>query len=866
MTPIQRSVLSLLSLALLATPSAAHEDDPKVLDRQPPHPGSGYHPGRLLRQGGDVLRAAVPGTLTAGGPGRSLTEPGGQGLIDFPAQGVTLLSWLTLEDLGGAANGNDCWGYTSPSGREYALMGLSNGLSVVEISDPSDPLIVAHVPGPNSLWRDVKTYGHHAYVVSEGGGGIQVVDLSGVDSGVVQLVGSVTTGGVHSTHNVAIDEASATLYRCGGGSGVGLRIYRLTNPANPTYAGSWSDRYVHDAQVVTYSEGPLAGRTIAFACTGFGNGSISTGLTIIDVTHPASPFVRAQLSYPGARYSHQAWLSPDRQILYLDDELDEDGIRPTTTHVFDVSNVNAPQHLGTFTNGSQAIGHNLYTKDTRLFQANYRSGLRVFDVSDPANGVEVAYFDTWPNDDWDSFNGLWSCYPFFPSGIVIGSDLEKGLFVWWVGDPLVRVELPHGAPSHLLPGGDSVLVRLAGDVQPGSEKLWYDLGAGLAEAPLVPLGGELYRADLPAAPCGGEVAWFVGARSSNGIRWTEPAGAPYIAYGSLVAEALAVRFADDMETERPWIAGWPGDTATAGLWERVVPIGDIAAPYQDRTPDGEHCWVTGQHDDVDGGYTTLVSPRLDLSQSTSPVLVFWLWLSKNAGPSTPSDGVVIRLSDDDGQTWVNLETITQWPGAMAGGWVRFAFPLAGEVALTDQVRVAFRARDLNADSVVEVAVDDMLVVEAICGCEDPSPPADCACRAAVHCAGSPNSVGPGARIAHGGTTSVQAADLVLFVTGSIPDQFGLFFYGPERLQLPFGDGELCVGPGAAGLHRLLPPAPADAFGTASHAVELGQPPAAWGPGAILPGTTWSFQHWYRDPAAGGSGFNLSDALEVTFCP
>ncbi len=857
----------LLGLALVLLPAlsfAAHEDDPKLLDRRPPFPGEGYAPGRLLRQGGDVLARSIAGRPAH--PSAGLVAPTGQGVVDFPSQGVTLLSWLSLADLGGAQSGNDCWGYVSPAGREYALMGLSNGLSVVEISDPSEPVIVQHIDGPGSLWRDVKVYGHHAYVVSEGGGGIQVVDLSDVDNGVVTLVNQVLTGGVESTHNVAIDEVSGHLYRCGGGSGVGLRIYSLANPAAPAYVGSWSSRYVHDAQVVTYTEGPFAGRRIAFACSGFGNGSVSTGLTIVDVTNPGAPFVRAQLNYPGARYSHQAWLSPDRQFLYLDDELDENGILPTTTFVFDVSNVDAPVLLSTFTNGNRAIGHNLYTKDTRVFQANYRSGLRVFDVTDPVNGNEIAWFDTWPQDDWDAFNGLWSCYPYFPSGIVIGSDLEKGLFVWWVGDPAVRVELPHGPPSALRPGGDSLLVRLAGDVAAGSERIWYDAGAGLVEAPLVPLGGELYRADFPPAPCGAEVAWFVGARSSNGIRWTAPEGAPYVVHASRVAEALAVRFVDDMEEDTPgWIVGLPGDTATAGFWERVVPIGTVAQPASDRTPDGVHCWVTGQHDDVDGGYTSLVTPRLDLSGSVDPVLVCWLWLSKSEGTPTPSDGLRLRISPDDGQSWQELDLLTQWPGARAGGWVRFTYPLAGAVALTDQVRVAFRARDLNSDSIVEVALDDLSVVDVICGCQDPEPSADCACAATSYCVGAPNSAGPGARLGHVGTTSVAAGDFTLTVSGAIPGQFGLFFYGAAQVQQSFGLGSLCVGAGGVGLFRLLPAASANAQGLASRALDFGAAPAGAGLGAALPGATWNFQHWYRDPAAGGAGFNLSDALSVTFC-
>src|SRR5690606_15988337 len=102
----------------------------------------------------------------------------------------------------------------------------------------------------SSLWRDMKVYGSSCYAVSERGGGIQVIDLSQIDAGIVTLTGDVTTGGSAATHTVTLDADSGFLYRCGG-SGNGLRIYSLANPANPTYVASWSNRYVHEAQAVT---------------------------------------------------------------------------------------------------------------------------------------------------------------------------------------------------------------------------------------------------------------------------------------------------------------------------------------------------------------------------------------------------------------------------------------------------------------------------------------------------------------------------------------------------------------------------------------------------------------------------------------
>ncbi len=131
------------------------------------------------------------------------------------------------------------------------------------------------------------------------------------------------------------------------------------------------------------------------------------------------------------------------------------------------------------------------------------------------------------------------------------------------------------------------------------------------------------------------------------------------------------------------------------------------------------------------------------------------------------------------------------------------------------------------------------------------------------CFAAPNSVGPGAHTGFLGTTSVGANGFVLTAAGAPPIEFGLFYYGPEAAQVPFGDGFRCVGPGDLGLFRLQPPLTTDAAGALARAVDLTNPPEP--AGTIGTGSTWSFQFWYRDLAAGGTSFNLSDALRSTCC-
>jgi hypothetical protein len=127
-----------------------------------------------------------------------------------------------------------------------------------------------------------------------------------------------------------------------------------------------------------------------------------------------------------------------------------------------------------------------------------------------------------------------------------------------------------------------------------------------------------------------------------------------------------------------------------------------------------------------------------------------------------------------------------------------------------------------------------------------------------YCNSSPNSVGAGGHIHVTGSASVVANNLELFATDLPPEQFGLFFYGPDANSTPFGNGTLCVG---GTLYRFSPTT-VGAWGVAGQSVDYAAPPSAGG--AILPGSTWRFQFQYRDPAAGGADFNLTEGVEILF--
>jgi choice-of-anchor B domain-containing protein len=350
------------------------------------------------------------------------------GSAQFESSNVSML--FNIEPAGlGATAGNDCWGYVSPSGREYAIVGLNNRVAFVEVTNPNSPVILETIPHTSSTWCDIKVYQHYAYAVTEATGtGIQVIDMSDIDNGNVTLVRTITSPG--RTHNLALDPVSGYLYTCGSRDGTGTTMcFSLADPADPVRVGANSmsgTTYQHDAIVVTYTEGPYAGRQILF---GF---SENRGVDIRDVTDKNAPVLIKRATYPSMRYCHQGWLSADRRYLYVDDETDEGGLGINTrTLVFDVANLDAPVYLTNFSSGMPASDHNQYWDDGFLFQANYKSGLRIFDVlAEPVSPPQSGWFDTHPETNSSGYLGAWSVYPYFPSGTVIVSDINRGLFVF----------------------------------------------------------------------------------------------------------------------------------------------------------------------------------------------------------------------------------------------------------------------------------------------------------------------------------------------------------------------------------------------------------------------------------------------------
>lgn len=686
------AALSATLVMLAGTSANAHDDDVrKILDKLPPVYGEIWTQGMSTPRGGG-----------------------------FDSQGITLLSHIPLNNFSGLAtgSGNDCWGYVSPSGREYAIMGVEGGYGFVEITDPVNPVIVDKIVGPASLWHDVKVVGQYAYGVSEAGSGIQVMDMSDIDNGNVTLVRNWTGGGYSTTHNLVTNMDSGSLWLSGSNIGNGGLInIDLSNPELPSLNGGWTEMYVHDAQIVDWETGPYAGREIGFAAGGFSNGFSSTGLRIVDLTDPNNTQTLSTLFYPNAGYAHQVWLSSDRKFLYLNDELDEGAsVSVTTTRLINVEDLENPYLVKTYTTGSAAIDHNLYVNDNVVYQANYRSGLRVFDALDPANPVEVAYFDSFPGSDSPNYNGAWSNYPFFPSGNVIISDIDRGLFVVRVDAQLRPMALSQAgtAPSTVNPAGGDVLsantvVRDGAVVS--SVDLMLDTGSGFSPIAMSDNGDGSYSVALPAIACGSDVNYYFAASTSDGFSTTFPTDAPASSMSTGVISSLTEIFVDNFQTNTGWsVSGSVSD----GAWERAVPAGGGGRgdPASDFDGSGR-CYLTDNvegNSDVDDGTTILTSPTLDASGGNT-TLTYALWYSNNVG--VIDDSMNVQISNNNGGSWTTIDTLG--PDSQGGGWTEYAFDLNSIFASpSSQVRVRFRVSDLGDGSVVEAGVDSVKLVELSC--------------------------------------------------------------------------------------------------------------------------------------------------------
>ncbi|MFN8178252.1 MAG: choice-of-anchor B family protein [bacterium] len=312
---------------------------------------------------------------------------------------------------------SDIWGYTAPDGREYALLGTYTGTAVIDITDRRRPREVSFVTGPSSIWREIKTWGSWAYVVSEGGGGLQMVNLADPAHPVTSSWMGFTTA-----HNLWVDEQSATAYIAGRERSGGVLILRMLGPSAPSPLGAWDVAYAHDVYSrdgILYLSAIYQGR-----------------LYLLDVADPAHPSQMGFVgNYPNA-FTHNAWPTADGHHVLTTDERSG-----AYVHCWDVTNPAAPS-LSSFygpVDGARSIPHNVFVDGNLAYVSWYTMGVIVLDVSDPEAIHEVARYDTHPEGNNGTFEGCWGVFPFYPNspGLFVASDIERGLYVLELESDLV---------------------------------------------------------------------------------------------------------------------------------------------------------------------------------------------------------------------------------------------------------------------------------------------------------------------------------------------------------------------------------------------------------------------------------------------
>jgi len=375
----------------------------------------------------------------------------------FECNNIDLLAHVPLSSFStNPFEANDIWGhYDLNNGNEYALIGLRNGIGIVNVTDPINPVVVTTIASQSTIWRDIKVYQYfnhtenkwksYAYVTADSATvGLMIIDLNDLPNSAIVLSTMTTDLSAHNVYlsnvdySTGVELSGATAYLHIAGSnrnGGAFNSYGLTNPEALTTVYRPTDAtrndYTHDVSSMIIRDSRKDTQCVngGVHCEIFFDFN-ENSFRLWDKTDNTNPTQLSNTSYANANYVHSGWYTEDKLVVIVHDELDEQnaGLN-TTVRFFDMSNLTAPTQIATWTGTTRAIDHNGFVRGNRYYMSNYERGMTVLDITDPAAPTEVGFFDTYPFNNSASFNGAWGIYPFLPSGNILVSDINSGLYI-----------------------------------------------------------------------------------------------------------------------------------------------------------------------------------------------------------------------------------------------------------------------------------------------------------------------------------------------------------------------------------------------------------------------------------------------------
>jgi choice-of-anchor B domain-containing protein len=403
---------------------------------------------------------------------------------------------------------NDIWGYVDSSGNEYAIMGAGNGTSIISLIDPANPVEVAFFPGQNTVWRDMKVHENYAYVVSDQTNeGLTIIDLSQLP--LTAAIANTVTTYFTRAHNIFIDNGYA--YVIGTESGGGMHILDLADPVNPVRTAYYTaSGYMHDVYVWNDT---------VVACA-------ANSYDLVDVTDKNNPLKISESPVLPGIYAHSGWMTEDKRYFYATEEFNVRDI--TVWDLQDRTTWNLVIPIWQMPGNSRV--HNLFIKDDYAHISYYGEGYVVLDISNPLSPILVGQYDTYfgPNG---GFSGAWGCYPYLPSGLILISDTQTGLYVIRFTPNDVPPFITHGPTQIVDSIGDVTIRAIIVDNNSVDEALLYYrtiINNEINNWNLISPSGEpingIYEFVIPGQEHLTKVEYYFGAVDDSGNAATSPAG------------------------------------------------------------------------------------------------------------------------------------------------------------------------------------------------------------------------------------------------------------------------------------------------------------------------------------------------------